>query len=137
MLKILAFSSISLFVGTCSKVDLSMVNGYVNPVTTPAAPKLSNQEVISGLKEALQFGIKNAVNVTSVTDGFLKNEAIRLAFPPDAIKARQKAIDLGMTAQVEKFETTLNRAAEEAAKEALPIFVDAITNMSVQDGFGI
>ena len=137
MLKILAFSSISLFVGTCSKVDLSMVNGYVNPVTTPSAPKLSNQEVISGLKEALQVGIKNAVNVTSVTDGFLKNEAIRLAFPSDAIKARQKAIDLGMTAQVEKFETTLNRAAEEAAKEALPIFVDAITNMSVQDGFGI
>jgi hypothetical protein len=38
---------------------------------------------------------------------------------------------------VEKFETTLNRAAEEAAKEALPIFVDAITNMSVQDGFAI
>lgn len=42
-----------------------------------------------------------------------------------------------MTAQVDKFETTLNRAAEEAAKEALPIFVDAITNMSVQDGFSI
>jgi hypothetical protein len=60
-----------------------------------------------------------------------------LAFPPDAIKARQKAIDLGMTAQVDKFETTLNRAAEEAAKEALPIFVDAITSMSVQDGFAI
>ena len=59
MLKILAFTSISLFVGTCSKVDLSMVNGYVNPVTTTAAPKLSNQEVISGLKEALQVGIKN------------------------------------------------------------------------------
>ena len=138
MLKILAFSSISLFVGTCSKVDLSMVNGYVNPMTTtPSAPKLSNQEVVSGLKEALQVGIKNAVNVTSVTDGFLKNEVIRLAFPPDAVKARQKAIDLGMTAQVDKFETTLNRAAEEAAKEALPIFVDAITSMSVQDGFSI
>jgi len=137
MFKILAFSTLSLFVGTCSKVDLSMVNGYVNPNTTSSTPKLSNQEVISGLKEALQVGIKNAVNVTSVTDGFLKNETIRLAFPPDAIKARQKAIDLGMTAQVDKFETTLNRAAEEAAKEALPIFVDAITNMSVQDGFAI
>jgi hypothetical protein len=138
MLKILAFSSFSLFIGTCSTVDLAMVNGYVNTNTsTTSAPKLSNQEVISGLKEALQVGIKNAVNVTSITDGFLKNEAIRLAFPPDALKARQKAIDLGMTAQVEKFETTLNRAAEEAAKEALPIFVEAITGMSVQDGFAI
>ncbi|MEN9973343.1 MAG: hypothetical protein RIS20_1690 [Bacteroidota bacterium] len=137
MFKILAFSTLSLFVGTCSKVDLNALSAYVPTTTAPTAPKLSNQEVISGLKEALQVGIKNAVNVTSVTDGFLKNEAIRLPFPPDALKARQKAIDLGMTAQVDKFETTLNRAAEEAAKEALPIFVDAITNMSVQDGFAI
>ena len=138
MLKILAFTSFSLFIGTCSTVDLAMVNGYVNTNTsTPSDPKLSNQEVISGLKEALQVGIKNAVNVTSITDGFLKNEAIRLAFPPDAMKARQKAIDMGMTAQVDKFDTTLNRAAEEAAKEALPIFVEAITGMSVQDGFAI
>lgn len=137
MVKIVASSFLSLFVGTCSKVDLSAVNGYINPVSLASVPKLSNQEVISGLKEALQVGIKNAVNVTSVMDGFLKNEAIRLSFPPDAIKARQKAIDLGMTAQVDKFETTLNRAAEEASKEALPIFMDAITSMSVQDGFAI
>jgi hypothetical protein len=136
MIKILAFSVVSLFVGTCSKVDLSVINNYVSP-TTPTAPKLSNEEVISGLKEALNVGIKNAVNITSVTDGFLKNESIRLPFPPDALKARQKAIDLGMTAQVEKFETTLNRAAEEASKEAILIFADAITNMSIQDGFTI
>jgi D-ribose pyranose/furanose isomerase RbsD len=137
MIKILAFSAISLFVGTCSKVDLSVINNYVSPTTTPTAPKPSNEEVVSGLKEALNVGIKNAVNITSVTDGFLKNESIRLPFPPDAIKARQKAIDLGMTAQVEKFETTLNRAAEEASKEAILIFADAITNMSIQDGFTI
>ena len=138
MFKILAISSISLFIGTCSKFDPSMINGYVNNSTgAPSVPKLSNEEVISGLKEALNVGIKNAVNLTSITDGFLKNESIRLPFPPDALKARQKAIDLGMTAQVEKFETTLNRAAEEASKEALPIFMDAITNMSIQDGFAI
>ncbi|MFM1915908.1 MAG: hypothetical protein RLZZ531_1577 [Bacteroidota bacterium] len=138
MFKILAISSISLFIGTCSKFDPSMINGYVNNSTgAPTVPKLSNEEVISGLKEALNVGIKNAVNLTSITDGFLKNESIRLPFPPDALKARQKAIDLGMTAQVEKFETTLNRAAEEASKEALPIFMDAITNMSIQDGFAI
>lgn len=137
MIKILAFSAVSLFVGTCSKVDLSVINNYVSTTTTPTAPKLSNEEVVSGLKEALNVGIKNAVNITSVTDGFLKNESIRLPFPPDAIKARQKAIDLGMTAQVEKFETTLNRAAEEASKEAILIFADAITNMSIQDGFTI
>lgn len=105
--------------------------------TTPSKPQLTNAEVISGLKEALNVGIKNSVNLTSVTDGFFKNTAIKLPFPQDAIKVREKAIELGMTSQVEKFELTLNRAAEEATKEALPIFADAITNMSVSDGFAI
>jgi hypothetical protein len=100
-------------------------------------PGLTNDEVISGLKEALNVGIKNSVSLTSITDGFLKNDAIRLVFPQDAIKIKEKAIDFGMSGQVEKFETTLNRAAEEATKEALPIFKDAILSMSVQDGFSI
>ncbi|MEY3741843.1 MAG: hypothetical protein RL371_745 [Bacteroidota bacterium] len=100
-------------------------------------PQLTNEEVISGLREALQVGIKNAVNKSAVLDGFLGNPEIRLPFPPDAIKVREKALQLGMNSQVEKFETTLNRAAEEAVKEALPIFTQAILNMSVQDGFAI
>ena len=98
---------------------------------------LTNTEVISGLKEALTVGIKNSVSLTSVTDGFLKNQEIRLPFPEDAIKVKQKAIEWGLNGQVDKFETTLNRAAEDATKTALPIFVDAITNMSIQDGFSI
>ncbi|MFY7990045.1 MAG: DUF4197 domain-containing protein [Fluviicola sp.] len=105
--------------------------------TTNTAPALTNAEVISGLKEALNVGIQNSVNLTSVTDGFLKNDAIRLPFPPDALKVREKALEWGMSGQVEKFETTLNRAAEEATKEALPIFKDAILNMSISDGFAI
>ena len=105
--------------------------------TSTSTPALSNGEVVSGLKEALQIGIKNSVNLTSVTDGFFKNSAIKLPFPEDAIKVKQKAIDLGMGSQVEKFELTLNRAAEDATKAALPIFADEITNMTIQDGFKI
>jgi hypothetical protein len=60
-----------------------------------------------------------------------------LPFPEDAIKVKEKALELGLSAQVEKFEATLNRAAEEAAKEAAPIFVNAIKNMTVEDGFNI
>ena len=56
---------------------------------------------------------------------------------PDALKVREKALDLGLEDQVQKFETTLNRAAEEACKEALPIFKKAITDMSLSDGFTI
>ncbi|MCT4560003.1 MAG: DUF4197 domain-containing protein [Crocinitomicaceae bacterium] len=106
-------------------------------LTVPTSTALTNDEVIKGLKEALNVGIKNSVNLTSVTDGFLKNENIRLPFPQDALKVKEKALELGLDQQVEKFETTLNRAAEEATKEALPIFVNAITNMTVQDGFSI
>jgi hypothetical protein len=105
--------------------------------TTSNTPKLTNEEVISGLKEALSVGIKNSVNLTSVTDGFNGNSLIKLPFPQDAIKVRQKALEWGLDGQVEKFETTLNRAAEEASKEALPIFVDAIKNMTLADGFNI
>lgn len=107
------------------------------PTPTNSKPSLSNEEVISGLKEALQVGIKNAVNQSAAIDGFLSNPEIRLPFPPDAIKVKEKALQLGMSSQVDKFETTLNRAAEEAVKEALPIFTQAILNMSVQDGFAI
>lgn len=116
---------------------LNEVSNQVLTTPTNTTPALTNTEVISGLKEALTVGIQNSVNLTSVTDGFLKNESIRLPFPPDAIKVREKAMDWGLTSQVEKFETTLNRAAEEASKEALPIFKDAILNMSISDGFSI
>ncbi len=136
MKKIILIFAISMSVVSCH--ILEQVAGVgVGTASTNTTPKLSNEEVISGLKEALSVGIKNSVNLTSVTDGFLKNNNIRLPFPPDAIKVKEKALELGLTGQVEKFETTLNRAAEEATKEALPIFADAIKNMSVQDGFAI
>lgn len=104
---------------------------------TASKPSLTNDEVIAGLKEALNVGIKNSVDLTSVTDGFLGNADIRLPFPEDALKVKEKALEWGLEGQVEKFETTLNRAAEEATKEALPIFKDAILSMSISDGFSI
>ena len=133
---IILFSTLLIIGSSCEL--LNEVSKVVQtPVATNASNPLSNDEVIAGLKEALSIGIKNSVNLTSATDGFLKNTEIMLPFPPDAIKVKEKAIALGLSGQVEKFETTLNRAAEEATKEAMPIFIDAIKNMSVQDGFAI
>jgi len=126
---------ISLF--SCSIIEDASTT-FLNPTNnSPSKIDLTNEEVISGLKEALNVGIKNAVNLSSVTDGFLKNDVIRLPFPPDAIKVREKAINFGLSKQVTTFEETLNRAAEEATKKALPIFINAIKNMSVSDGFSI
>ncbi len=102
-----------------------------------SGPTLSNAEVISGLKEALRVGTERSVDRAGVTDGFWQNALIRIAFPPDAIAVRNTLMDLGIKKPVEDFERTLNRAAENAAKEAVPVFVDAITSMSIQDGFTI
>lgn len=127
--------SLAITIASCDV--LNEAASTLGTATTTTTPALTNGEVISGLKEALTVGIQNSVNLTSITDGFLKNDAIRLPFPQDAIKVREKALEWGLNGQVEKFETTLNRAAEEATKEALPIFKDAILNMSIQDGFAI
>lgn len=101
----------------------------------PAA--LSNDEVIAGLKEALSVGAERSVARAGATDGFWANELIRIPFPPEAIAVRNTLMDLGIKKPVEDFERTLNVAAERAAKEAVPVFVDAITGMSIQDGFTI
>jgi hypothetical protein len=107
-----------------------------NPNGTTSNP-LSNEEVIKGLKEALTVGTNSSTLSASKVDGYLKNPALFIPFPPEAQKMRQKLIDLGMQGKVNEFETSLNRAAEEATKKAAPIFINAITNMSIQDGFTI
>lgn len=103
----------------------------------PPSSGLSNEDVISGLKEALTKGARNSVSLASVADGFNKNTRIRIPFPPEAEKMKSTLNSIGMSKQVEEFELTLNRAAEEAAKEAVPIFTDAVKGMSIGDGFAI
>jgi hypothetical protein len=112
-------------------------NTILGGSTTGQKPGLSNDDVIKGLKEALSVGTNNSSALTSKTDGFFKNDRIFLPFPEDAIKVKEKAIQLGMQDKVDKFVMTLNRAAEESTKEAAPIFLKAITDMSIGDGFTI
>ncbi len=98
---------------------------------------LSNDEVVRGLKEALSIGSKDASALASRVDGFYRNPRIRIPFPPEAQKVKAAAEAVGMKKQVDEFVQTLNRAAEEAAKRAAPIFLDAIKQMTIQDGFAI
>ena len=102
-----------------------------------AQASISSSDVIRGLKEALTIGTKNATSIASKINGFYKNPKIKIPFPPDAQKVKTVAEGLGMKSQVEKFVETLNRAAEEAAKEAAPIFINAIKGMTIEDGFKI
>lgn len=106
-------------------------------VLSGSSAKPTDQEVISGLKEALTLGSRNAAALASKVDGYYKNPAIFIPFPPEAKAVEEKVRSLGMDRQVDDFVKTLNRAAEEAAKEAAPIFLDAVKQMTIQDGWSI
>jgi hypothetical protein len=124
---------------------------------------LSNDEIVLGLKEALDVGLGNSVTTASETDGYLQNEIVKILLPPE-VKALQDEIETGsvtiingvleipystiMAAYVAanpNIETDLfteltvamNRGAEAAADKAKPIFADAIINMSFSDALGI
>ena len=115
----------------------------VNKIPTTISPaksvksSLSSEEVVSGLKEALKLGVEKGSEQASKVNGFFKNDAIRLPFPPDAQKVKDVCLKFRLDAKVEEFEKTLNVAAEEACKSAAPIFKNAVLNMSVKDGFEI
>jgi hypothetical protein len=122
---------------TGSNIMKDVNNVIKNPTTTPNAPGLTNDEIISGLKEALSVGAKNSGDMASKLDGFYKNPAIFIPWPEEAIKMKQKLSQLGFDGKIQEFEQSLNRAAEEASKQAAPIFVDAVKSMTIADGLGI
>jgi hypothetical protein len=99
---------------------------------------LTNGEVARGLKEALKIGSVNAANILSIEDGFYKDELVKILLPPEA-QTISKNIQLipGGKDLVDKVVLRLNRAAEDAVKEASPIFASAITEMTIADAFGI
>ena len=98
---------------------------------------LSNDDIISGLKEALIVGAKNSTEKLSAADGFFKDAAVKVLMPAEAIKVEQKLRKLGMGQMVDDAILSMNRAAEEASKSAAPIFMNAVKKMTVQDGLGI
>jgi Protein of unknown function (DUF4197) len=98
---------------------------------------LTNDEVVKGLREALTVGANNSSAFASKLDGFYKNPAMFIPFPPEAQKVKDWATKLGMGAEIDKFEMTLNRSAEEATKNAGTVFANAIKGMSISDGFAI
>lgn len=98
---------------------------------------LTNDEVVSGLKEALQVGINKGADSASKVNGFYLNPKIKIPFPPEVQRVETALRKVGLGSEVDKFVLSLNRGAEEAAKEAKPIFIKAILSMSFSDAWGI
>jgi hypothetical protein len=101
----------------------------------PGSP--SQIEIGDAIKEALEIGVSAGTDRLSLQNGFLGNSAIKLLFPPEARKVEKALRGIGMNKACDDFILSLNRAAELAAKEAKPIFISAIKEMSVQDASNI
>src|SRR5690606_20605707 len=124
----LLFSSVSiLFFSSCEEVQDVLAN-----------PGLTNDEVVKGLKEALEVSTDTSVSILNALDGYYKDETVKILLPPEAAVIFDNLSKIPGGAQlVEETVLAINRAAEDAAIEAKPIFVNAITDMSFTDAFGI
>ena len=98
---------------------------------------VTESEAGAGIKEALGQGLVKAVLQLNRTDGFFKDALYKVLLPPDAKKIENTLRDLGMSKMVDKTILAINRAAEDAAAFAKPIFVDAIKSMTISDAIGL
>lgn len=93
----------------------------------------TSAEISSGLKEALEKGTGISSDRLSLENGYLGNLDVKILFPEEARQVERSLRNIGLGNLCDQVITSLNRAAEDAAKEAKPIFTDAIKQMSFQD----
>jgi hypothetical protein len=132
--------SIALFFGSVGLASAQggLLSGAKNAMNSLKGGKnLSSDDIVAGLKEALSRGTNKSTAQLSAADGFFKDAAVKILLPPEAAKVEKTLRAAGFGAQVDEAILSLNRAAEDAAKSAAPIFLNAIKGMSVSDGVGI
>lgn len=106
--------------------------------TMSTSKPLSQNEIISGLKEALIVGTANSANMLGSTDGYYKDDLIKILLPPEADIIINNINKIpGGNKMLDNLLLNINRAAEDAAKEAKPIFVNSIRSMNITDAIGI
>lgn len=103
----------------------------------PELGQTQSLDIAGGLKEALNNGITKQVSKLTVTDGFFKNEMVKILLPEELQKVDKALRNVGMSKLADEGLKVINRAAEDAVKEATPIFVDAVKNMSFNDAKNI
>lgn len=111
--------------------------GSGGSLTDLLASASGDGKVVSGLKQALEVGTRNAVDLTSRRNGYLDNPLIRIELPGALDKMASGLRVVGFGAQVDELEVAMNRAAEQAAGEATDVFWQGIRQMSFTDAVGI
>ncbi|MCU0430042.1 MAG: DUF4197 domain-containing protein [Cytophagaceae bacterium] len=138
MKKILFGTTLVLLYSLQAQINLNKIKDAAKKVgTTSSVSSLSESEIIQGLKEALTQGSGIASQALNKQDGYFKNPKVKIPFPEDAVRVATTLRNAGLGKQVDEFEMLLNRAAEDAAKEAAPIFKSAVTNMTFKDAKNI
>ncbi|MGB3949290.1 MAG: DUF4197 domain-containing protein [Bacteroidia bacterium] len=139
IIPVVALIAMSITATTAQSIQ-NIANGILNGNSGSngsSSKPLSNDEVVRGLKDALTIGTNNSTGLASKVDGYYKNPKLFIPFPKEAKDVKDKLDAIGMKKQTDKFVMSLNRAAEEAAKSAAPIFVSAVKGMTITDGFTI
>ena len=130
------FAAVTVSFSGCTTAQLQQGVSTVLAGTAPNG-QLTDAEVGSGLREALQQGISKGAAAAGQTDGYFKNSLIKLLFPPEALKVEQRLRQIGLGNECDKFILALNRGAENAAQEAKPIFITAIKSLTFSDVWNI
>jgi len=139
MMKKIALSVLmvtALSIGANAQVR-ELLNKGKEKITGGTGIPLSSADIGAALKEALNKGVTDQVTKLTAVDGFYKNEAVKILLPPELQKVDKKLRQLGMASLADEGLLMLNRAAEDAVKEATPIFVNAITGMTFTDAKNI
>lgn len=106
-------------------------------VATGVKTALSNEDIVAGLKAALNKGAGYAVDQLGQTDGFLQNSAVKIPMPEKLAKVESLLRKAGNDKYADEFITTMNRAAESAVPLTLDIIQQGITEMSIDDAKNI
>jgi hypothetical protein len=114
-----------------------LVDKAKSTVSSGSTAGANTLEIATALKQALEIGASKSADLLSSNNGFFGNQAVKILFPPEAQKAEATLRKLGLNQLCDDAILSFNRAAEDAAKTAKPIFVSAIKNMTVKDATGI
>ncbi|WNH12931.1 DUF4197 domain-containing protein [Thalassobellus suaedae] len=98
---------------------------------------IGNADIASGLRQALDLGIDKQVSKLTQTDGFFKNDLVKILLPEELQKVDKALRDIGLSKLADEGLKVLNRAAEDAVKEATPIFIDAVKGITFADAKSI
>ena len=134
-MRILIPGLLLLLLAGCSEKDLRQTYEIIN--ASAAEVPLTKKEVVAALKDSLSKGASKGAIIASARDGYFGNPRLKIEFPSELSKVEKALRKVGLGKEVDRFVEQLNRGAEKAASRAKPVFIKAITSMTIRDGFEI